>query len=88
MAAGDHDNSAAVRNCTLEEIDEACLEYQRYELSSVIRDKEITNYAKNSLETEIEGGPGSQEHWFNCTRSQSSEHLSPRAVSYILEQIR
>ena len=87
MAAGDHDNNAAVRNCTLENIDAACLEFQRYELSSVIRNGIIT-YADSSLETEIQGGPGSQEDWFNCTRSQSSEHLSSRAVSYVLEQIR
>ena len=91
MAAGDHDNNAAVRNCTLEDIDAACLDFQQYELSYFIRDMEIATYVKDpvrGLGTQIEGGSGSQEDWFNCTHSQSQQQLHPEAVNYILGKIR
>ena len=84
IASGGHDNNTAVRNCTLKDIDAACLEFQRYELAYVIRNGIVT-YANSSLGlTEVQGGSGSGKDWFNC---QSQEDLSTEAISYILEQI-
>lgn len=83
MADNCSDN-AAVRNCTLEDIDAACLDFQRYELVTVIRDQKIANYSRDSLGYTIQDHPYS---WFNCTLSQSQEHLSPGAVSYIFVKI-
>ena len=47
--ANNHSRNAPVRDCTLEDIDAACLDFVRsYELFSIIKPN-IGNYAKNSL---------------------------------------
>ena len=83
MAGG---NNTPVRNCTLEDIDAACRDFQRYELHVISRD--IGAYARDPV-----GGLGTEilnlkEDWFNCTRSLSQEQLHPEAVNYVLGNIR
>ena len=81
--ANNHSCNASVRDCTLEDIDAACLDFvQSYELYNIT--EEINNYFHSSfLGVSIPSGPGSRRDWFNCTLSHSQECLSPTAVSYI-----
>ena len=80
--ADNHSHNAPVKDCTLEDIDAACLNFQRYELSFITT--EIENYFNNSFPgVGIQAGPGSKRDWFNLYLSHSQECLSPTAVSYI-----
>ena len=45
--ANNHSSNASVRNCTLEDIDAACLDFQRIELFNI--NIEINNYVKESF---------------------------------------
>ena len=81
--ANNHSSNAPVRNCTLEDIDAACLDFQRYELFNI--NIEINNYVKESFPgVSIQAGSGSRQDWFNCNLNYSQDCLSPTAVSYIL----
>ena len=79
-------NNAPVRDCTLEDIDAVCLDFQRFELAGIIKGN-ISNYFKDSFGASIEDGSCSHQDWFSCTLSHSQECLSPTAVNYIRDQI-
>ena len=75
--------NASVRNCTLEDIDAVCLDFQRYELRSIITE-EINSYFKDSFpDVRIPDSSGSHKDWFDSILSHSQECLSPTAVRYI-----
>ena len=77
-------NTAAVKNCTLEDIDVVCLDLQRLEFSFVNTD--IQKYVKDS--PALLPFYDAPEVWLNCTLSHSQEALPCDAVSYILDKIR
>ena len=86
MAGGN--DTAAVRNCTLEDIDAVCLDFQRYELKANDTAK-IFRYAKTSLGLKHEEGISEDgQNWFNCTRCQSEEKLCSQAVDYVLGRLK
>ena len=80
-------DSGAVRNCTLEDIDAICIEFQSFELYTTLHGWPSGTNGIASYASEV---PNSPEMWFNCTRSQNQEQLRdhPDAVTHILEKVR
>ena len=76
----------AVRNCTLEDIDAICIEFQNFELYTALHG----GPSGNGIASYASEVPNNPEEWFNCTRSQNQEELRdhPDAVTHILEKIR
>ena len=70
-------DSGGVGNCTLEDMDSICIEFQDFELYNT-RDAIIISYKIPN---------NSPEDWFNCTLSQNQEQLHYDAVNHILGQI-
>ena len=70
-------DSGGVGNCTLEDMDSICIEFQNSELHNTRYAITISYKIRNS----------SPKAWFNCTLSQNQEQLHYDAVNHILGQI-
>ena len=68
------DNITAVRNCTLEDIDAACRDFQWYELSTISND--ISTYAGDPV-----GGWGQRYQRVHVLKTIGSTALSARVKS-------
>ena len=86
--ANNHSRNAPVRDCTLEDIDAACLDFVRsYELLNIT--EELINYFNDSFPgVSMQYGSGSRQDWFSCTLSHSQECLSTTAISHIHGKIK
>lgn len=76
-----NNSRAAVGDCTLEDIDTACLDFQRIELLFSIYNTngDINTYVKKSFDgISI---PMAEQVWFNCALSE--DQLCSEAVDHI-----
>ena len=77
-------NSTLVKNCTLEDIDQACFHFQRLRFDSELLPG-VNDYNKDHLgQNEVNRvGPGLMKGWINCTLEQG-QHKLPHAVVTLL----
>ena len=74
-------NSVTIKNCTLEDIGNACLVFQRIELYELKNDS-VAGYARNLTNgTGVVGGP--LPNWINDTLEQCQHELPAAAITLL-----
>ena len=76
------DNSVTIKNCTLEDIDNACLVFQRLELHKLMGSMSVAGYTRvlnNGIG--VVGGP--LPNWINDTLEQCQHELPAAAITLL-----